>query len=343
MPAYDEAQAIAEDTSAQRLLNLFFIFNTSTRPLTTDEIVTDTDLGYGSSRRESDVRKFRRDRAKLADQGIQIVEIKPSGASETEESSWRLDREHTFAAGGVITADDAQTLAQAIDEYLDGQPTPLARPLRSVRDKALDLVSKGTCQEHVRTEATTDARSPLLDAIWYAFSARKKLTFAYTNARGGTSKRTVAIYGLFAHDGATYLTGLDDASGEVRTFRADRIERAWRPKGTYRIPADFDVREHVFLPFDFGDEHGSATFAFPAHATLASARAITRGRGTLASMRDDSKRDGSLTWTVDVHDTASAASFALEHAREGLRPTAPEALVDAWKNAIRRAVEAHGA
>lgn len=338
MPAYDEAQAIAEDASAQRLLNLFFIFNTSTRPLTTDEIVSDTDLGYGSSQRESDVRKFRRDRAKLADQGIRIVEIKPSGASETEESSWRLDREHTFAAGGVITADDAQTLAQAIDEYLDSQPTPLARPLRSVRDKALDLVSIGASQDHARTDATADARSPLLDAIWYAFSARKKFTFAYTNARGGTSKRTVSIYGLFAHDGATYLTGLDDVSGEVRTFRADRIERAWRPKGSYHIPTDFDVREHVFLPFDFGDERYAAAFTFPVRTTRASARAITRGRGTLAS-----KQDGPLTWTVDVHDTGAAASFALEHAREGLRPVAPVTLVNAWKHAIRRAVEAHGA
>ena len=79
MPSYDEAQAIAGDTSAQRLLNLFFIFNASTRALSTEEIVSDSDLGYGSPQRDSDLRKFRRDRAKLAEQGIQIVEAKPLG------------------------------------------------------------------------------------------------------------------------------------------------------------------------------------------------------------------------------------------------------------------------
>ena len=130
MPSYDEAQAIAGDTSAQRLLNLFFIFNASTRALSTEEIVSDSDLGYGSPQRDSDLRKFRRDRAKLAEQGIQIVEAKPLGAAESEESYWKLDRENTFATGGIVTRDDAQTLAAAIDEYLEGQATPLGRPLQ---------------------------------------------------------------------------------------------------------------------------------------------------------------------------------------------------------------------
>ena len=102
MPSYDEAQAIAGDTSAQRLLNLFFIFNASTRALSTEEIVSDSDLGYGSPQRDSDLRKFRRDRAKLAEQGIQIVEAKPLGAAESEESYWKLDRENTFATGGIV-------------------------------------------------------------------------------------------------------------------------------------------------------------------------------------------------------------------------------------------------
>ena len=140
MPSYDEAQAIAGDTSAQRLLNLFFIFNASTRALSTEEIVSDSDLGYGSPQRDSDLRKFRRDRAKLAEQGIQIVEAKPLGAAESEESYWKLDRENTFATGGIVTRNDAQTLAAAIDEYLEGQATPLGRPLQSVRDKASSLL-----------------------------------------------------------------------------------------------------------------------------------------------------------------------------------------------------------
>ncbi len=347
MTLHDTARHIAEDASAQRLLNLFFIFNTATRPLSTEEIVSDSDLGYGSAKgttqRESDVRKFRRDRQKLAEQGIHIVEANPLGAAETEESYWKLDRAHTFAAGGVVTADDAETLAHAIDEYLSHTATPLARPLQSVRNKALELAGKTPSEQHKRQSNSTDEQyavpQALLDAIWTAFATRQKLTLSYTNAQGEPSKRTVAIYGIFTHEGVTYITGLDSATETVRTFRADRIAKAWRPSGSYRIPPDFDVRDRVFLPFDFGDEPAFvATFSLPGGTTEAQVQGITRGRGSCTTASD-----GSFTWNVTVHDSHAAASFALAHAREGLRPRAPQALVDAWNNTIDRAVIAHGA
>lgn len=347
MTLHDTARRIAEDASAQRLLNLFFIFNTATRPLSTEEIVSDSDLGYGSARgtaqRESDVRKFRRDRQKLAEQGIHIVEANPLGAAETEESYWKLDRAHTFAAGGMVTADDAETLAHAIDEYVSHTATPLVRPLWSVRNKALELAGK-TLNEQDRPQ-TDDADTQhtvsqaLLDAIWTAFATRQKLTLSYTNAQGEPSKRTVAIYGIFTHEGVTYITGLDSATNTVRTFRTDRISKAWRPSGSYRIPPDFDVRDRVFLPFDFGDEPAFvATFSLPAGTTEAQVQSMTRGRGSYAKADD-----GSFTWNVTVHDSHAAASFALAHAREGLRPQAPQTLVDAWNTMIDQAVMAHGA
>ena len=36
------------DKTAQRILNLFFVLNSSPEPLTTEQIVLDSDLGYGS-------------------------------------------------------------------------------------------------------------------------------------------------------------------------------------------------------------------------------------------------------------------------------------------------------
>lgn len=87
------------DKTAQRILNLFFVLNSSPEPLTTEQIVLDSDLGYGSGNIDSDKRKFRRDRDKLLERGILIKEVRPTGAQETEESSWTIDREHTFAAG----------------------------------------------------------------------------------------------------------------------------------------------------------------------------------------------------------------------------------------------------
>ena len=106
------------DKTAQRILNLFFVLNSSPEPLTTEQIVLDSDLGYGSGNIDSDKRKFRRDREKLLERGITIKEVRAAGAQETEESAWTIDREHTFAAGGLITADDADILLNAIDQTI---------------------------------------------------------------------------------------------------------------------------------------------------------------------------------------------------------------------------------
>ena len=65
------------DKTAQRILNLFFVLNSSPEPLTTEQIVLDSDLGYGSGNIDSDKRKFRRDRDKLLERGILIKEVRP--------------------------------------------------------------------------------------------------------------------------------------------------------------------------------------------------------------------------------------------------------------------------
>ena len=44
------------DKTAQRILNLFFVLNSSPEPLTTEQIVLDSDLGYGSGNIDSDKR-----------------------------------------------------------------------------------------------------------------------------------------------------------------------------------------------------------------------------------------------------------------------------------------------
>lgn len=119
------------DKTAQRILNLFFVLNSSPEPLTTEQTVLDSDLGYGSGNIDSDKRKFRRDRDKLLERGILIKEVRPAGAQETEESSWTIDREHTFAAGGLITADDADILLNAIDQTLAAGSSMRTSPLAS--------------------------------------------------------------------------------------------------------------------------------------------------------------------------------------------------------------------
>ena len=132
------------DKTAQRILNLFFVLNSSPEPLTTEQIVLDSDLGYGSGNIDSDKRKFRRDRDKLLERGILIKEVRPAGAQETEESSWTIDREHTFAAGGLITADDADILLNAIDQTIAAGSSTFAAPLADIRSKIAYLTGRTT-------------------------------------------------------------------------------------------------------------------------------------------------------------------------------------------------------
>ena len=82
------------DKTAQRILNLFFVLNSSPEPLTTEQIVLDSDLGYGSGNVDSDKRKFRRDRDKLLERGIVIKEVprRPRRAPGQSTVSIRLPR-----------------------------------------------------------------------------------------------------------------------------------------------------------------------------------------------------------------------------------------------------------
>ena len=217
----------AIDETAQRLLNLFFVLNAAPRPLTTDEIIRDSDLGYGSPNRASDLRKFRRDREKLAARGVFVAEVRTPGASETEESSWTIDRTQTFAAGGIVRAGDARQLIGAIDAYLRIPGSPFGTPLHTIRGKAVEalVTLEGMLPEELEADESEQPRTPagsaranargttssaapdparaaITDALWTAFSLRRAIPIRYVNAGGTASRRTVCIYGIFSRAGA---------------------------------------------------------------------------------------------------------------------------------------------
>lgn len=74
---------------------------------------------------------------------------------------------------------------------------------------------------------------------------RRPVALTYTAWSGRRSERTVHPYGIVAHSGRWYVTGADSASGEVRTFRLDRIEAATELPGSYEVPVGFDATARV--------------------------------------------------------------------------------------------------
>jgi predicted DNA-binding transcriptional regulator YafY len=67
----------------------------------------------------------------------------------------------------------------------------------------------------------------------------------YTAWSGRRSERILHPYGIVAHSGRWYVTGADSSSGEVRTFRLDRITSAVVREGSFEAPADFDPAARV--------------------------------------------------------------------------------------------------
>jgi predicted DNA-binding transcriptional regulator YafY len=73
----------------------------------------------------------------------------------------------------------------------------------------------------------------------------RPVAVSYTSRDGRRSERTVHPYGIVVHSGRWYVTGADSASGEVRTFRLDRIETATVLPGSFDVPAGFDPATRV--------------------------------------------------------------------------------------------------
>lgn len=331
---------MASDNDAWRMMNLAFTLNTSRRPVTTEEIVSDSDLGYGSANKDSDKRKFRRDRAALAERGIHVREIRPLGAKNSDQSSWTIDDNSTYA--DTLDAADTDTLLAALDDQMSRTDLPFRGSLPALRTKVamatgrLNRVADGTTESET---IQTPSNSAVLDAVWGAYLLRRGLLFAYRDGSGIETKRTVFIYGIFTRNGLCYFVGMDDVAQDIRTFRTDRVARAYqpKPKDVYEIPDSFHLDEYLFLPFDLamGDDI-DATFSFPATTNAEEIRSLGCERGTLE--RDV---EGFWRWSVHVRDLDAAAAFALSHARRGMRCLEPPALVDSWNRIIKEVVECH--
>lgn len=69
---------------------------------------------------------------------------------------------------------------------------------------------------------------------------RHPVALRYADRAGRRSTRTVLPYGVVARAGRWYLAAADSLSGEVRTFRLDRIGLPRVLPGTFRPPTGVD-------------------------------------------------------------------------------------------------------
>jgi predicted DNA-binding transcriptional regulator YafY len=161
----------------------------------------------------------------------------------------------------------------------------------------------------LRTELTfsgepepAPASSETLLVVAEAVRRRRSLRIGYERSGGPWSDREIDPYGLVARRGRWYVPARDRGSGELRTFRADRITSvviggpAEPPEPGFdaaahvvqmlaRLPRAWDVEVHVEAPPD--------AVAARVPATLAELSAA--GDGTRLELRADS-----LDWVAGV-------------------------------------------
>jgi predicted DNA-binding transcriptional regulator YafY len=137
-------------------------------------------------------------------------------------------------AGLITTTGTAsETAAAKIRRVL---PERLARRLDTVLESLTFTVPPG--------EFTTPDTVVLL-SIADAVRHHRPISIRYTAADGRRSQRLLHPYGLVAHSGRWYVTGVDPEIGQDRTFRLDRIADARPLPGSFEPPAGLDPAQRV--------------------------------------------------------------------------------------------------
>lgn len=308
-----------DDERARRICSLAIGFMNASSPVPSSAIARDFYPGLSA---DSFRRAFSRDRAALAACGVLVEETRAAGG----ESSWSADA-GSFAQGAELAPLEAAALDMACQPLLEDPGFPLTDELRL----ALAKLTRAFAEEAVvssaargETRAFATLRSCLLD--------RRAARISYTDARGRSSERVIAPYGLFELRGERYLVagrvGEDGrvADGGTRTYRLDRVGAAEELPGVaFDIPRDFSVDDWRRLPFQMGERSLTAVFDVPPEREDDLRRAA-RGQGELS--RD---ADGRLVWTVWASSADDAASWAVA---QGIRPVGPVGLVRSWRRVL---------
>jgi predicted DNA-binding transcriptional regulator YafY len=98
------------------------------------------------------------------------------------------------------------------------------------------------------TAPARDAAAPDTGAVLTLAAAareRRRVRLRYRSFRGADTERDLDPYGLVFHPGRWYVTGHDHRSGEVRTFRIDRVASAEPGTARFEPPAGLDPVQHV--------------------------------------------------------------------------------------------------
>jgi predicted DNA-binding transcriptional regulator YafY len=196
-----------------------------------------------------DERTVRRYVGRLIDLDIPVESVRGRYGGYRLASGYRMpplmlsDDEALAVLLGLVAGRRAG-LATATDTASETATAKVRRVLPERLVRRLDAVLGSL----VFTTAPGESAAPqseVLLSIADAVRRHRPISIRYTAADGRRSERTLHPYGLVAHSGRWYVTGVDTAIGEDRTLRLDRIAGVTTLPGSFESPADLDPAKRV--------------------------------------------------------------------------------------------------
>lgn len=223
-------------SKAERLLNLIALLLETRRPLSAQEI-RDTVPGYGQQQWEAFKRMFERDKEELREMGIP-VELRPTDAWESEEG-YRIPKERYYLPDLQLSEEEVAALSLAAGLLRMHDPGAVRAALLKL---AGDVQMPAEISPPPWLGVDLGLAVPGLSRAFAAVAERRRISFTY-RTREVERARTMDPYGLVHRRGEWYVVGRDHASGEVRSFRLDRIAGGLHLVDPSGPGSEFDVPE----------------------------------------------------------------------------------------------------
>jgi predicted DNA-binding transcriptional regulator YafY len=194
-----------------------------------------------------DQRTVRRYALRLADLGIPVT------AERGRYGGYRLLPGYRLPPL-MLTDDEAAAVviglmaAERLGQPVAGITTALAKIQRvlpaALSERVGALRQTLGFTQHQRKPAVA-ADTGVVLTLATAASQHQRVRLRYRSHADQDSERDLDPYGLVLHSGRWYVTGRDGKSGELRTFRVDRVSEALLSGVSFDPPADFDPVQHV--------------------------------------------------------------------------------------------------
>jgi predicted DNA-binding transcriptional regulator YafY len=201
-----------------------------------------------AERLEVDPRTVRRYAVKLEELGIPVEAERGPGGGYRLRPGYKLpplmltDDEAAAVVLGLIAARQTGIATQGA-----GLDEALAKILRVLPAELRDRVA--ALEEHLTTMWSSSRASPPATEVAFdlaqAIRTRHRVRIRYATPDRPETDRVVAPYGMVFHSGRWYLAAHDDRSGELRTFRVDRVLAADVRPEPFTAPEGFDAAAHV--------------------------------------------------------------------------------------------------